>query len=181
MCIPLYQTFAEISRPSFGMSRISRPRFAISRLSRPKNAAAFFMTQVETARTSRLMKRRDRRDQIQPFPGFRDRGGYGATFATKAEAARLRRFFSRTSRPTWRRRDSGNQRGNGVTQSETARLKIQWRNQPGPRNQKLPFSDFRNQAEDGANFVTKAETAWLSIPGQKRRDFQYQGGNSATF
>ena len=103
-----YSALGSLSRQNFGMSRLSRLG---KRRGSKRNGATFlasaikkctfkdFAIEVETARLSR--PRRRRRD-------FSDQDGYGATFQTEADTARLR---NNSMRPWWMRRDFSNQSG----------------------------------------------------------------------
>ena len=97
--------------------------------------------------------------------------------------ARPKSATSRLSRQRWRRRcfhdqggddaiktkisrgfcDWGGDGANLATKMETARLKLQRRDWPGWRDQKLLSPDFRDQGEDGPTFQNKWLTDMSSI------------------
>ena len=118
-----------------------------------------------------MARLRKRRNQKVHFQFFRERGGDGATFQTKAETARL-------STPRRRRRDFSDQGGDGPTKKhifatvvEAARLsRSEWRQRDVP-----------DRGGDGVTFLTEAETARLFRPRRRRRDFPDRGGDGATF
>ena len=110
-------------RPKLGMSRLWRPKLGIFRLPRPWWSVATFATKADTTRpcgsgnsvtgatnlaNSRLSRPKWRRRNFpdqhgdgttsKKIQGFRDRGGDGATFATKVDTARLRKRPDRPGR-----------------------------------------------------------------------------------
>ena len=167
-----------------------------------------FQNKMETAQLSRPTWRR--RDFKKVFQVFLDRGGDGATFATKVDTARLRKRrdskgngvtglasatkmctfktfatemeTERLCRPKRRRRDFSDQCGDGATfQTEVETAR------PRLYSSRLRWirCDFPDQGGDGATFQTKAERALFSRPSRRRRDQEvisrYQGGGGATF
>ena len=156
------------------------------------------LSTVHTARLSRKRtetprlsgarrRRRDISDQDgdgatlkKVFQGFLDRGGDGATFATKVDTARLKRqlrsrFGQRDKNVLFQDfRDRGGDGATFQTEAETTRpiiisLRPCWKRRK-----------FRAQGGNAAVFQTKAETARLFRPRRRRRDFPDRDGDGAT-
>ena len=155
--------------------QFSKPRRRRRDFSDQGGDGAIFQTKADTARLFRPMRRR--RDQRTILS---ERGGCGATLAIRAEMPKTKADTARLFRTRRRRRDFPAQGGDSATfatKVDTTRLR---KRHDSKSNGATCLASVTKNC-NFKTFATEVDTALLSRPRWRRRDFSDQSGEGAVF